>query len=126
MIKVKGNDKASELKDYCQRWLGFLASGDFEAADSLIDSKNCYGLSWGEKEINEVILDYYGESIDIEIHNYDITECEPNYLVRNDGGLLYDFNLPINGELTDLTVQFEFNPKSKDQFEVVIHDIHVL
>ncbi|MDR8523396.1 DUF7668 domain-containing protein [Shewanella fidelis] len=126
MIEVKSNDKESELKDYCQQWLGFLASGDFEAANRLVDSKNCYGLSWGEKEIAEVILDYYGEPTEIEIHNYDITECEPNYLVRNDRGLLYDFNLPINGELTDLTVQFEFNPKSKDLFEVVIHDIHVL
>jgi hypothetical protein len=126
MIDVKGNDKESELKAYCQRWLGFVASKNFEAANSLVDSKNCYGLSWGKKEITEVIQDYYGEPTEIEVHNYDIAKCEPNYLVRNDGGLLFDFNLPINGELTDLTVQFEFNPKSKGQFEVVIHDIHVL
>ena len=126
MIKIKDNRKESRLKEYCQEWLAFLATGNYERAGKLVDSKNCYGLSWGKQEISDVIFDYFHEQIDFEINNFNITECEPNYLERNDGGFLYDFNIPINGELTDLTVQFEFNPKAQGQFEVVIHDIHVL
>ncbi len=126
MIKITTNDKESELKAYCQKWLAFLSVGDFANAGNLVDARNCYNLSWGKKEIIDVLTDYYGESINFDIHHYDIADCEPNFLERNDGGLLYDFNLPINGELTDLTVQFEFNPKQNSQFEVVIHDIHVL
>ena len=126
MITITTNNKESELKEYCQKWLALLAANDFTSAFNLIDSPNCYGLNWRKKEIIEVLNDYYGESIEFDIQNHDIANCEPNYLERNDGGLLYDFNLPINGELTDLTVQFEFNPMQNSQFKVVIHDIHVL
>ncbi len=126
MIKITTNNKESELKSYCQEWLAFIAAEDWDSASNLIDEPNCYGLNWGRKEISDVLIDYYGEKIVFKIQNNDIAECEPSFLERDDAGLLYDFNLPINEKLTDLIVQFEFNPKSNGQFEVVIHDIHVL
>jgi len=126
MFTITSNNKESELKVYCQKWLALIAAGDFSSASKLIDVPNCYGLSWGKNEITEVLNGYYGELIKFEIENNDIAICEPNYIEKSDGSLLYDFNLPINGEITDLTIQFEFNLIKNAQFEVAIHDIHVL
>ena len=44
---------------------------------------------------------------------------------RNDGGYSVEFDIPLNGEVSDLTAQLEFNKKGR-VFEVVLHDIHVL
>ncbi|MEM8497444.1 MAG: hypothetical protein AAF542_05425 [Pseudomonadota bacterium] len=126
MIEIETDNVQLELRSHCQKWLSFVATGDFDAAGKLIDAPNCYGINWGKKEIFEVVEDYFGEDVKINIHNRVLADCEPSYLERNDGGLLYDFNLFINDELTDLTVMFEFNPKRNRTFEVVIHDIHVL
>ena len=126
MLKINNIDIEQDLRRYCQKWLDLLAKGDFDNASTLIDSPNCYGVNWDKNQIIEVLYDYFGEDTEFEVNSWDIRECEPNYLKRYDGGLLYDFNLPINGELSDLTVQFEFNLKKRTVFEVSIHDIHVL
>lgn len=126
MIQISSENKEQELKTYCQKWLSYLADSDFDSASSMIDSPNCYGLSWGKQEIIEALINYFGETMEFHIQKVDLSECSPCYLERSDGGLLYEFNLPANGKLTDLTVQFEFNQKPNNKFEVIIHDIHVL
>ena len=111
MIQVSSDSPQQELGIFCQRWLSLMSSSDFESAASLIDAPNSYGLSWDEHQIFGVLTDYFDASIDLKIDNEKIENCAPSFFKRNDGGLPYEFNLPVNGELTDLTVQFEFNPR---------------
>ena len=40
-------------------------------------------------------------------------------------GYAYDHDLPLNGQWSDLTAQFEFI-KRPNGFAVILHDIHVL
>ena len=39
---------------------------------------------------------------------------------------LFGFYFPVNGEITDLTVEFEFSRVNNNEFSATINDIHVL
>ncbi|MEM5504914.1 hypothetical protein WNY81_08630 [Shewanella frigidimarina] len=126
MIKFSTNDKQQELTEYCQKWLANLSKCDFENAQQLIDIPNCYGVKWGERELKEVVIDYFDQETDVTFQNLDITTCYPEFIESDDGTLLFGFYLPANDELTDLTVQFEFQPNTGMQYLATINDVHVL
>ena len=44
---------------------------------------------------------------------------------EDDAGYWLDHDMPLNGEWSDLTAQFEFQARS-DGFDVVLLDLHVL
>jgi hypothetical protein len=51
----------------------------------------------------------------------------PNLFMFNGlQGFAFDLNLPINGEWSDLTVQFKFIKKGKGYYSVILNDIRVL
>ncbi|TXM07341.1 DUF7668 domain-containing protein [Vibrio parahaemolyticus] len=126
MFKLTCLDKAEELKRYCQSWLDYLASQKFELADSLIDEANCYGQMWKKHLVFGAINDYFSDEREFKFDSCSIEACNPSFLEAYDGTLMLDFYLMLNGELSDLTVQFEFNPVGNCMYKVSIHDIHVL
>ncbi len=126
MFKLTCLNKAEELKRYCQRWLDYLASQKFELADSLIDEANCYGQMWKKHLVFDAINDYFGDEREVKFDSCSIEVCNPKFLEACDGTLMLDFDLMLNGELSDLTVQFEFSPVENCMYKVSIHDIHVL
>jgi hypothetical protein len=53
-------------------------------------------------------------------------ETRADVLKFNDGpGFSVEHDVPLNGEWSDLTAQFEFVGEMPE-FEVILHDIHVL
>ena len=78
------------------------------------------------EEITESIVDYFGWETDFEIQNTDISMCSPELLECDDGSFLFGFYFPVNGEITDLTVEFEFRPIENTEYSATINDIHVL
>jgi hypothetical protein len=44
---------------------------------------------------------------------------------KDGSGYSVEHDVPLNGEWSDLTAQFEFVGKSPE-FEVILHDLHVL
>ncbi|EKE87680.1 DUF7668 domain-containing protein [Idiomarina xiamenensis] len=129
MLTIATAAKTTAIKQYCQHWLGCVAIGDFSNAQALIDKPNEAGRQWSRPDIQQCLTSYFGDGRQTPtycIDNRDIDHCQPCFMERDDGGLLCDFNLPVNDQLTDLTVQFEFKPTQANQFEVTIHDIHVL
>jgi len=121
MLQIEFGSIEEQLISYCQIWLDKLTEGEVFG----IDMPNDYGLVWDIEKIDDVVKDYLGEGVTPEIFSKNLKECYPNFYKRNDGGYNLEFDLPLNGELSDLTVQFEFNRKGS-KFVVVLHDIHVL
>jgi hypothetical protein len=126
MLLLSSLNVELDLSSYCQKWLKFLSQGDFEQASKLISIPNNYGVRWSRQEITEAIFDYFDQELDFEVQNIEISGCSPEFLECNDGSFLYGFYLPVNGEITDLTVEFEFSPIIGNKFGATINYIHVL
>jgi len=126
MVHLSPQNIESELKAYCQKWLLLLSQGDFEQASKLISVPNNYGVRWGKLEVTEAITDYFDSELGFKIRNTEISSCTPEFLECDDGSFLYGFYFPVNGEITDLTVEFEFSRISGNEFSATINDIHVL
>ena len=126
MLSITNEDKEYQLKSYCQRWLNLLAKNQFESAAKLIDIKNKYGVIWAVSELKDIVQNYFGSDAPVSFHNEDIANCYPEYLETDSGSLIFGFYLPANGEITDLTVEFEFVPTGNNKYAATINDVHVL
>ena len=126
MVQLPPHNVEVELKAYCQRWLLLLSQGNFKHANKLITVANNYHVRWGKQEITEAIIEYFDCKLDFQIQNKDISLCTPEFLECDDGSFLYGFYFPVNDEITDLTVEFEFSRVSGNEFSATINDIHVL
>lgn len=126
VIKLTHQNIESELKAYCQRWLAYLSQKEFRQAHTLVSIPNNYGARWGQKDITEAIFDYFGNEVEFNIENTDIAFCSPEFMECNDGSYLFGFYFPVNGEITDLTVEFEFSHVKGNEYSATINDIHVL
>lgn len=120
MLEIEVDSVEDQLLNFCQKWLDNLVRGQFIG----VDRPNDFGIFWDKQKIDEVVIDYLGEGVSPSISSKPLQECYPQFYKRDDGGFNLEFDLPLNGKLSDLTVQFEFNKKG-NKFEVVLHDIHV-
>jgi hypothetical protein len=114
--------------DFVRRWLSLLAAGRLEEAANLIDEPNSYGLQWGAEDIQKALQDYARSDVSPYVTDPEAMpgDGRPNLLELNDGsGYLFDYAVPLNGEWSDLTLQFEFL-KKPGGYVVVLQDIHVL
>jgi hypothetical protein len=122
---------------FVRSWLTLLSQGRWKEACELIDEPNCYGISWTPERIRHLIeQDIYGaESRFAREHPKGIIYANPGDLEEpretelikfSDGsGYAIDYDLPLNGEWSDIAVQFHFL-KREHGFAVILHDIHVL
>lgn len=126
MLSITSEDKENQLKSYCQHWLSLLATNQFEDAEKLIDINNNYGVVWAESELKDAVHDYFGSDAPVSFQNENIANCYPEFLETDSGSLIFGFYLPANGEITDLTVEFEFVPIGNNNYAATINDVHVL
>lgn len=126
MLSITNEDKENQIKSYCQHWLNLLATNEFDGAAKLIDIKNNYGVVWAESELRDAVQDYFESNVPVSFQNEDIANCYPEYLETDSGSLIFGFYLPANGEITDLTVEFEFVPTGIHEYAATINDVHVL
>jgi len=121
MLQIEFGSIEEQLLSFCQNWLDDLADEKVTG----IDSANCYGIKWGYEKVFEVLQEYLGNKTSPKVHRVKISDCHPIFYKRDDGGYNLEFDIPLNGEISDLTAEFEFNRKNS-KFEVVLHDIHVM
>ena len=129
MIRAALGNHENIFREFVRGWIRLLSIGKLEEAIKQIDAPNSYGVEWSAESIQKVLEDYVGEGVDFFITDPNEVEGDgrPNLIMFNGlQGFAFDLNLPINGEWSDLTVQFEFIKKGKGYYFVILNDILVL
>ncbi|MHB0961501.1 MAG: hypothetical protein ACYC0X_24210 [Pirellulaceae bacterium] len=125
-----------ELIAFVRSWFDLLARGEVDKACALIDKPNSYGMRWTPETIIDLLFDCFGPgtvfaSLHPEGPHFTAVfqtkgNARADVIPFSDGsGFSVEHDVPLNGEWSDLTAQFEFLGKSPE-FEVILHDLHVL
>lgn len=132
MIQINADRPDKSIIPFVKDWFVMMSDGRSEEACRSLDEPNCYGTVWTPDLINELLLDTFGENYgDLgPPHISDPNDLRPVRFYPpepfDDGsGYFFDHDVPINGEWSDLTAQFEFKKREKG-FAVILHDLHVL
>ncbi|OOG36229.1 hypothetical protein [Rhodanobacter sp. C05] len=110
------------------RWFALLAQGQAAEAMALIDESNSYGIKWEPEHLSSALRSYGGNSILPVVTSPSSASGQQHAsltALADRSGYAYVHDLPLNGQWSDLTAQFEFL-KRPNGFAVVLHDIHVL
>jgi hypothetical protein len=129
MIRAALGNHENIFRKFVRNWIRLLSMGKFEEAIKQIDAPNSYGIKWSAESIQKVLKDYVCGDATFSITDPDEMEGDgkPNLIMfAGLQGFAFDYDLPIDGKWSDLTLQFEFIKKSKGYYAVVLHDIHVL
>jgi hypothetical protein len=136
MIEIPAHAVKQTLVAFVRHWLRLLAAGRWEEACGMIDEPNCYAITWTPERIQQVVEDSFGPGCRFRSrHPEGIRWSDPDELgdgghpeiyPQDDGsGYAFDHDIPLNGEWSDLTAQFEFHHRPQG-YAVVLHDLHVL
>ena len=129
MIRAALGNHQNIFKEFARSWIRLLSNGKFKEAIKQIDAPNSNGFEWSIKSVQRVLEDYVGKGVDFSITDPNEMEGDgrPNlFMFKGLQCFALDINLPINGEWSDLTVQFEFIKKGKGYYSVILNDIKVL
>ncbi|MCP4600758.1 MAG: hypothetical protein GY847_09535 [Proteobacteria bacterium] len=135
MLTLSDSPK-QEIIEFVKNWMKLLAENRLEEACAVIDKPNRYGLTWTPERILEMVHSTFRPGTHFhDLHPegpiftdpYELEEQENREVgeFADDNGYWFDFDIPLNGEWSDLTAQFEFH-KRANGYTVVLHDLHVL
>jgi hypothetical protein len=114
-----------------------IGHGRWGDALALIDAPNSYGVAWSEQSIRTLIEhDIFGpDTIYAREHPEGVTYTSPDLVsghpsvsilnLKDGSGFTLEQFVPLNGQWSELTVQFEFM-RRHNGYEVILHDLHVL
>ena len=129
------DSKPADMIAFVAQWFGLMAEGRVEAALSQLDEPNSYGISWTRDVIERLLADTFCHSRYLDRHpegprftTPDTATGKPraDVLALDDGsGYSLGHDVPLNGEWSDLTAQFEFLRRDAG-YAVVLDDLHVL
>jgi hypothetical protein len=130
MQKFEAENIEEELKLFLRDWVKLLSEGRFEEAvqqlDISLDGSDVY---WNPVFLRDVINEYAELYKNAKLTNPYLMELSKEridvYPYNDNSGFAVDYNLPVNGEWSDLTAQFSFK-KNKSLFAVYLEDVHVL
>jgi hypothetical protein len=127
----------ADLVSFIRRWFSLLAAGLQAEACAEIDEPNVYGLGWTPDDLQECVdMTFLPGSRFRREHPEGLRFTDPATATGGDGrpdiielsggrGYWVDHEVPLNGEWSDLTAEFEFARRA-DGFAVILHDLHVL
>ncbi len=136
MLHIQSNNIEQELIAFVQSWFNLIAQGHINEACNQLDKPNCYGIKWNAKKIQVLISDEFSpdtlfgsshpEGVAFSSVSQTSGKFSADVLKFDDGsGYTVEHDVPLNGEWSDLTAQFEFVGEFPE-FEVILHDLHVL
>ncbi|HEY9404083.1 MAG TPA: hypothetical protein VIQ24_15600 [Pyrinomonadaceae bacterium] len=136
MIDIAPESPEQSILLFVKGWMKLLAEGRLVEACALIDEPNSYGIVWTPSSICETVSKQFCP--DTAFHESQPTapnftdpfkleeQREIEVIEFADGsGYDFDYQVPLDGEWSDLTAQFEFL-KRPQGYAVVLHDLHVL
>lgn len=136
MIEIPPDAVEQTLVAFVRRWFKLLSAGRWEEACDLIDEPNCWGIVWTPERIKQVVANTFRPGCRfMSRHPEGIRWTDPDelgeggcpdvYLDDERNRYQVDHDVPLNGEWSDLTAQFEFH-RRPGAYAVVLHDLHVL
>lgn len=126
-----------DIKDFVKHWLKLLANNRLNDACALLDESNCYGIVWTPDMLLEAVHNTFSPDTRFyRLHpegpiftDLDALEEYPGQgeviAFSDRSGYAFDQDIPLNGERSDLTAQFEFR-RGANGFAVILHDLHVM
>lgn len=110
---------------FASDWFRLVARGEIDMALAAVDEPTSYGIRWSADSIREALLDYSPNATVTDPADLP-PDMHQNLITFTDGtGFAFDCSVPISGQWSDLTAQFEFLTRPNG-FAVILQDIHVL
>ncbi|HSK73554.1 MAG TPA: hypothetical protein VK892_17790 [Pyrinomonadaceae bacterium] len=136
MIKISPESPEKAILEFVKSWMKLLAENRLDEACVMIDEPNCYGIVWTPELIIETVnetfspdtifYEYFPEG-PIFTDPYKLPEQKNREVIEfvDKSGYVFEYDIPLNGEWSDLTAQFEFL-KRENGYAVILHDLHVM
>ncbi len=127
MIRFSPDKVSQQATIFVRNWIKLLSEGKLNEALSQIDEPNQYGIRWTALEFLKVMSEFcHGKKYQINNPDSLTGDGRASLVVFKDGsGYSFDYDLPLNGDWSDLTLQFEFRKRTQD-YAIILHDIHTL
>jgi hypothetical protein len=136
VLHVSPSEAPDALRRWAQQWFALLAAGRLDEACAQLDEPNTYGVRWTPSAIRALVEDTFAPGTHFRTAHPEGPVFTPVLDARgtvrvdvaafDDGrGYRMDHDVPLNGEVSDLTAQFEFRWRG-NALAVILHDLHVL
>jgi hypothetical protein len=126
MLALEASNVQERAREYALSFFELIALGDWAGALARIDRPTSYGRTWTRADIEHEIAAYGSCNLNVTSPTSATGEPHTSTGHFNDGsGFYFDFAVPLDGQWSDLTAQFEFR-KHANGYAVVLEDIHVL
>ena len=123
------NSSNSELVDFVHEWIKLCASGKTKEAFELLDSPvDKTRHTWTPEDFHEVTFDHLDDGKYPVITDPDRVEgkIRKDVFTYDDGsGWGVEFDLPLNGVVSDFTLLFDFI-KASEELKIILDDCHAM
>lgn len=137
MVTVSGPDVEAELLAWARDWFELLAEGRLAEACARLDEPTSYGMVWTPEAIVGLVRETFGPETRFAAAHPEgprFTSARaasgrerPSVGAFADGsGFWLDYDVPLNGEFSDLTAQFRFLWRGPRALAARLHDLHVM
>lgn len=137
MLIMNSPDVEANVVTWARDWFDLLAAGRLDEACDRLDEPNHYGVAWTPEAIVELVQQTFTpETFFARAHPEGLQFTSPrsargrerhHFSAFADGsGFSLDYDVPLNGEFSDLTAQFEFHWHSAGTLAARLHDLHVM
>lgn len=136
MLRTSAEYPRQEMIEFATQWLNMCAQDRLAEACSMIDLPNAWGTTWTPESIRKLVAETFSSDTLFGTDHPEgpmftqvdeTTRSDHVHLgaYEDDSGFWLDHDVPLNGEWSDLTAQFEFL-KQSGGLAVVLINLHVL
>jgi len=137
MLIMNAPDVETNLVTWARDWFDLLAAGQLAEACGRLDEANHYGVVWTPETIFELVQQTFTPGTVFAREHPDGPRFTSPRTARGgerhhfgafaDGsGFWLNYDVPLNGEFSDLTAQFEFHWRTARTLAARLHDLHVM
>ena len=137
VVRASAVGAEQALLAWVRAWLDLFADGRGDEACALLDEPNAYGVRWTANDVTDLVAATFSPGTRFRAAHPEGPAFTPVATARgrdhasvgrfDDGsGYWVEHDVPLNGEFSDLTAQFEFRWRGDDALAAILHDLHVL
>jgi hypothetical protein len=133
LLDISPNKPVTEILDFVKKWFKLLADDKLEEGCAML-LPNSYGIVWTPDLIKQTMNEIYSPDTwfyhyhpegPIFSDPYDLGKQRFEEAIETPDGYAFDYDVPLNGEWSDLTAQFQFI-KQPNGYAVVLEDLHIM